>query len=326
MVTCFDDLSIDLVLEIFDYLAFTDLFQAFFGVQQRIDNAIRNYPACIDLSKTINSNAFHDGSFVCRSLKVSSDDLQQVDVIGSHVNLTTLQAVTFEGITLNTLLDFFNLLPMHQLESIKITELNPSNDPVDMYQQVWSIIVANGRNRLRYLHVPHQISRCITTQLLLDLTVLKNVTLEYISTDRMLIFTHHTPNLRRLKTHLYGLDWTGNLYTNYSILYKLNHLTLNLQYLNSFEQLNHLFSICPHLTHLILELKAEKSRTMINSTAWQILIEQYLPALVYLRLRLSMFLTYLSERRDLQSTFDHAQYWLQRRPSFQVTISSELWP
>jgi hypothetical protein len=42
--------------------------------------------------------------------------------------------------------------------------------------------------------------------------------------------------------------------------------------------------MCPHLTHLILELKAEKNKTMLDSTEWQTLIEQYLPALVYLRL------------------------------------------
>ncbi len=51
----------------------------------------------------------------------------------------------------------------------------------------------------------------------------------------MLTFTRHKPNLRRLKTHLYGLDWTENLYKNESVLHKLNHLTLSLQYLNSFE-------------------------------------------------------------------------------------------
>ena len=326
MVTCFDELSIDLVLEIFDHLTFTELFQAFFGLQQRIDNAIRSYPACMDLSKAINCNVFHHGSFICRSLKVSNDDLQQFDMINVRLNLVTLRAVTFESISLNTLVYFLKLLPMHQCESIKITKINASNDPADMYQHVWSIIVAAGRNCLRYLYVPHQISRWDTRQLSFDLLVLKCVTLEYISTDRMLTFTRHTPNLRRLKTHLYGLDWTENLYINHDVLHKLNHLTLSLQYLNSFEQLSHLFSMYPHLTHLILELKAEKDKTMVDSTAWQTLIEQYLPALIYLRLRLSMFLTYLYERRDFQSSFDHAQDWLQRRPSFQVTVTTEMWP
>jgi hypothetical protein len=327
MVTCFDDLSIDLVLEIFDYLAFTELFQAFYGLQQRIDNAIRSYPACMDLSKAINCNAFHHDSFMCRSLKVSSDDLEQFRMINSRMNFAILRAVTFEAITLNTLLYFVELLPMHQLESIKITKINSSNDSANMYQQIWSIIVATSRNHLRYLHVPHQISRWDPTQLSFDLPILKYVTLEYISTDRILTFMRHTPNLRRLKTHLYGLDWTENLYTYDNVLHKLNHLTLNVQYLVSFEQLNHLFSMCPHLTHLILELKApETNKTIVESTAWQTLIEQYLPALAYLRLRLSMFLTYLYERRDFQSPFDRAEYWLQRRPSFQVTVTTELYP
>jgi len=327
MTTCFDDLSIDLLLEIFDYLSFTELFQAFFGLQQRLDNAIRRYPACMDLSAAIKCSAFHHDSFICRSLTVSSDDLQQFPMINLRVNFATLRAVTFEGITLNTLLCFFELLPMHQLESIKITKINSSNDPANMYHKIWSIIVATSRSHLRYLHVPHQISRWDTTQLSFNLPILEYVTLEYISTDRMLTFMRHTPNLLRLKTHLYGLDWTENLYTYDNVLHKLNHLTLSLQYLRSFEQLNHLFSMCPQLTYLILELKTrEKNTTMVESTAWQTLIEEYLPGLVYLRLRLSMFLTYLYERRDFQSPFDHAEYWLQRRPSFQVTFTTELCP
>jgi hypothetical protein len=151
--------------------------------------------------------------------------------------------------------------------------------------------------------------------------------LEYISTDRMLTFMRHTPNLRRLKTHLYGVDWGENLYRYDTVLHKLNHLSLNVQYCYSFEQLNHLFQMCPHLTHLILELKTrEKTETMIEPTAWQTLIEQYLPGLVYLRLRLSMFVTHFHERRDLQSSFNHAQYWLQRRPLFQVIATTELYP
>jgi hypothetical protein len=327
MTTCFDDLSIDLLLEIFDYLSFTELFQAFFGLQRRFDNAIRGYPACMDLSMAINCNALHHESFMCRSLKVSSDDQQQFCMVHSHINFATLRAVTFETITLTTLLRFIDLLPMQQLEFIKITKINSSNDPAEMYQQVWSIIMATGRNRLRYLHVPQQIGGWDAKQLSFDLPVLEYVTLEYISTDRMLTFMRHTPNLRRLKTHLYGLDWGENLYTYDSVLHKLNHLSLNVQYCYSFEQLNHLFGMCPHLTHLILELKArEKTETMIEPTAWQTLIEQYLPGLIYLRLRLSMFVTYLYERRDFQSPFDHAQYWLQRRPFFQVTATAELYP
>lgn len=83
------------MLEIFDYLAFTELFQAFSGLQQRIDNAVRSYPACIDLSKIINCNAFHYDSFMCRSMKVPSDYLQQFPLINSRVNFAMLRAVTF---------------------------------------------------------------------------------------------------------------------------------------------------------------------------------------------------------------------------------------
>ncbi len=98
-------------------------------------------------------------------------------MVHSHVNFATLRAVTFETITLTTLLRFVDLLPMQQLESIKITKINSSNDPAEMNQQVWSVIVATGRHLLRYLHVPQQIGRWDAKQLSFDLPVLENFTL-----------------------------------------------------------------------------------------------------------------------------------------------------
>ncbi|CAF1214465.1 unnamed protein product [Rotaria sordida] len=198
---------------------------------------------------------------------------------------------------------------------------------IDMYEQVWSIILGAGRNRLRRLHVPYQFNRWNIDRLSFDLPTVEYINFEYISTDQMLIFLRHTPNLGRLKAHLYGFDWGKHLYTFNSVLPKLKHLNLNLQYLRSFELLNHFFVLCPHLTHLILKLKArENTKTMLEPKAWQTLIEQYLPDLKYLRLRLSIFLNHQHDRRNIQSPFDHAGYWLQRRPHFQVIVKRKLCP
>ncbi|CAF3252068.1 unnamed protein product [Rotaria sp. Silwood2] len=198
---------------------------------------------------------------------------------------------------------------------------------IDMYEQAWSIILGAGRNRLRFLHVPYQFNRWNINRLSFDLPTVEYLTLEYISTDQMLIFLRHTPNLGRLKAHLYGFDWGKHLYTFNIVLPKLKHLNLSLQYMRSFELFHYFFVLCPHLTHLILKLKArEDTKMILEPRAWQTLIEQYLPNLQYLRLRLSIFLSHQHYRHNVQSPFDHAEYWFQRRPHFQVIIKKKLNP
>jgi hypothetical protein len=49
----FECFTTELLFKIFDYLSFTDLFLAFFNLQQRINNVIRAYPVRIDLSEKI---------------------------------------------------------------------------------------------------------------------------------------------------------------------------------------------------------------------------------------------------------------------------------
>ncbi|CAF3854312.1 unnamed protein product [Rotaria sp. Silwood1] len=198
---------------------------------------------------------------------------------------------------------------------------------IDMYEQVWSIILRAGRNHLRCLHVPYQFNRWNINRLLFDLPTIEYITLEYISTDQMLLFLRHTPNLGRLKAHLYGFDWGKHLYSFNTVLPKLKHLNMSLQYLRSFELLHHFFVLCPHLTHLILKLKVrEDTKIILEPKAWQMLIEQYLPHLQYLRLRLTIFLSHRHDHHNVQSPFDHAEYWRQRRPHFQVIVKRKLCP
>lgn len=317
-MTCFDDLSIDLLLKIFDYFSFIERFQTFFGLQKRLDNAIRNYPTGIDLSQVISYNIIQHSSFTCRSLKLSGSDLQPFQIQYSHLNFETLRTVTFKKMNLLTLYSFIEKLPMKQLESITIGRLTWRYYPIDLYKQIWSIIMDSIRdNSLRYLHLPYHIRYWDIGKLSFDFPALKHATLEYISASQMLTFMKHTPNLCRFKACLTPPHHA--LFSHTIILPQLNHLTLNLQDTWTFEQLQQLLTVCPYLKHLILKLEAKnETKIIFNPSAWQTLVEEKLPLLIFLRVQLRCIVQYSD--KDYQTAFNNATYWLQKQPHFQVKI------
>jgi hypothetical protein len=100
MISCFDELNVDLLLEIFDYLSFNGLIKAFFGLKERLDKVTQVYPARIELSSVSDHNTLRQGLFCCRSLKVSENDHQKLQITMIHLVFETLQAVTLERINL----------------------------------------------------------------------------------------------------------------------------------------------------------------------------------------------------------------------------------
>jgi len=321
VMTCFDDLSIDLLIKLFDYFSFIELFQAFFGLQKRLDNVIRNYSIGINLSQVLNYNIIQYFSFQCQSLTLSGIDLQSFQTKSSYLNFEALRIVSFKKMNLVTLYSFIEKLPMKQLESITIGRLTWHYYPIDFYKEIWSAIMDSIRdNRLRSLYLPYHIHHWDITKLSFNFSSLKHATLEYISVSQMLTFMEHTPNLRRFKACL-----TTSHDKNFSyriILLHLNHLTLNLHDKWSFKQIHQLLTVCPHLKHLMLKLEARKEmKTMFEPSTWQILIEDKLPDLIFLRLHLNCIVQYSNQDyQNYQASFNHATYWLQREPHFQVTV------
>jgi hypothetical protein len=318
----FDDLSSDVLLEIINYLSFTELIHTFFGLQKRLDDVIRNYSSCINISKIINQNDLEHLSFKCRSLILSGLDLDLFQIKYYHLNLISLRSVTFMKMNLLTLHSFIEKLPMQQLESITIGRFTWQYYPIDFYKQIWSIIMnsING-NCLRYLHLPYHIRHWNTKNLSYEFSVLRRASLEYTSVTQMLAFMSHTPNLRRFKACLASPH--RDLFRYTITLSKLNHLTLNLHDEWSLEEIQQLFTICPYLKHLILKLEVRKERKIIfEPITWQTLIEEKLIYLIFLQLRLYCIIVYPDIKGcNFQENFNHAEYWLQRKPHFQVIIN-----
>ncbi|CAF3581445.1 unnamed protein product [Adineta steineri] len=299
-MTCFDDLTIDVLPKIFDYLTFIELYQTFFGLQKRLDNIIRDNSTCIILSGI---------------------DLQSFQIKYSQLNLDKLRSITLRKMNLLTLHSFIEKLPMKQFESITIGRFSWHYYPKDLYEQVWSIFMNSiCPDRLRYLNLPYHIRYWNIQKLSFDFLNLEYAKLEYISVNQMLLFMNHTPNLRRFQACLDAPH--KNLFCYTIILLQLKYLTLNLHDEWSFEQVQQLLNICPHLKHLILKLEAQKDKKiMFEPSTWQKLIEEKLSHLKSLRLQLNCIVTDSNENiHNYQKSFNHAVYWQQRQPQFQVTI------
>ncbi|CAF3722554.1 unnamed protein product [Rotaria sp. Silwood1] len=321
-MTCFDDMSADLLIKIFNYLTFTQIFHAFFGLQKRLNNVIQGYPTCMDLSKIMNNPNIQRFSFKCRSLTLSGLNLHSFPMKYSHWNFTALRVVAFKKMDLFTLQSFVEKLPMQQLESITVEYFTWHYYPIDAYKQVWSVIMnsING-NCLRYLHLPYHIRYWNTKEVSYDFSALKYAILEYITVSQMLTFMSYCPNLRQFKAFLHAPH--KDLFRYTIILSKLSHLILNLQDEWTVEEIQQLLNICPYLKYLILKLTAQiEKKIMFEPITWQTVIDNKLPYLIFLRLYLNCIIEY-SDTKDynFQETFNHAEYWLRRQPHFQVTIN-----
>lgn len=316
-MTCFEDLTIDLLLEIFNYLSSTDICHAFLGLNKLFDNAIQNYPACINLSKILKQPS----SIHCRSLVISGLDIDIFHMKYSHFNLTSLRSLTLIKMNLHTLHLLMEKLPIQQFESITIGRLTWRYYPKDYYAEVWRIImnIVNG-NSLRYLYLPFHIRYWYTGNLSKDFPALKYATLEYISVSQMLAFLNHTPNIRRFKACLSTPH--KDLFRYNILLTKLSQLVLNLQDEWSFEEVQQLLIVCPYLKKLILNLEIyEEKKSNFEPIVWQRFIEEKLSHLICLRLRFSCIVTDSNiKTNSFQEAFNQNEYWIQRKPRFQVII------
>ncbi|CAF3600754.1 unnamed protein product, partial [Rotaria sp. Silwood2] len=252
-MTCFDDLSTDLLLNIFNYLTYTEIFQTFFGLKKCFNDAIRDYPIRIDLSKIMNCLNVQQFPLKCRSIVLTGLNLPSFQMKYSYLNLTSLRVVTFKKMDLITLHSFIEKLPMKQLESITVEYFTWHYYPIDAYKQIWSIIMnsING-NCLRYLHLPYHIRYWNIEKNSYYFSNLKYAILDYISVSQMLTFMSYSPNLHRFNAFIDGPN--KDIFRYIIILSKLNHLTLNLQDEWTFEEIQQLLTICPYLKHLILKL------------------------------------------------------------------------
>jgi hypothetical protein len=319
-MTTFDCLNTDLLFEIFDYLSLSDIVLAFFNLQQRINDAIRAYPVCIDLSTTTDRHTLVHGPFLCRALTVMEDDSKETSINYLQINFRAIRAINFKYINSIQLQLLLKYLTIEKLESITIERLDREGASEDIEQYIWSIITIAGRNQLQYLYVSDPCIQYDAEQLLVHMPSLKCVTFKEMFAKEMLTFVHYTPNLRSLTSRI--TIWNLDDYISDFSLLKLTHLNLCINNCNSFEELRQILFICPYLTHFTLQFWIKfYNELMIDATGWQTLIEECLPHIIYLKIRLYRFMRN-SYGPNPGETFNSTEYWLRRKPQFDIQVIS----
>lgn len=180
------------------------------------------------------------------------------------------------------------------------------------------MINKSGQNQLRYLCVDLRIIQWDVEQLLFDLLSLKCAIFKNMSVEEMLSFMSYTPNLRSFS----GRIATWGSYSNPCDfrLHRLIHLNLHIENCHSFRKLHELLSVCPYLTHFQLQFWITGyNEKMINAKRWQRLIEDCLPCLQYLTIRLFRFIR-VRDDTSIEDTFDLSEYWLSRKPHFDIQV------
>ncbi|CAF0944364.1 unnamed protein product [Adineta steineri] len=296
-MTCFEDFSNELLFEIFDYLSFDQILDAFFSLTNRLNQVIRTYPACIDLTKALQRNLRRKGPFQCRSLVVSYASEQFFNKICSNINFQGIRSIELVYNNYSLILSLFHQLPMMQLESITIRDLHVHSYKENFGQGIWSMIATTGLDQLRYLNVPLRIISEDVKQFSFELLSLEHAILKDISDEEMFIFLCHTPNICMFRACM--------SYFNSDV--DVSHLNLpRLTYLD-------------FLTHFELRCwwyeKIESE--MFGPEEWQNLIEQCLPNLLYLQVR---FFKYVSPDNEtyIEDMFENSDYWRNRQPHFRI--------
>lgn len=268
----FDQLNSSILIEIFDYLSFSDLFHSLFHLHPHLDHFIELYAKSFRFYQKIhqdNSNEQLIGSYWRKCPFLRSIHLRKIDFI-----------------VIQSLIEQY---PLKQLRSLTIETLSWHYYPKEFYDQIWlNMIQSFDENRLHSLILPFSIHYCsLNKNLSLNFIALKSMVLQYISTNQMIRWLSFTPNLKRFKAHLTQpkthLDRTS------LVLSKLQHLNIQLEDNYTFNELKKLLRIFPSLYyfHLKLETNEENDLLLLQPSSWQHILEDQLSNLIIFQFQLN---------------------------------------
>lgn len=317
-MTIFEELSNELLYEMFDYLPFNEIYHAFFGLQKRLNEAIRGYPTSIDLNKVSYEDMLRDGPFQCRSLVVKKVSSEYSERDESSVTFQGTQSIEFSNTNCNTVLSVLNQTSMEELKSIVIDSVNCECKRKNIYGEIWSKIGIAACNKLHYFEVSLPTICGNIKQLSSELSSLECAVVNNVSDEDIFMFLEHTPNLYSLTTRINNFCLNVHLYE--LNLPKLTYLNIRLKNRGSFKSLAHLLSQCSNLIDFQYQCwSREVDWAMLDPDCWQNLIEQCLPHLLYLTIQFFRH-TPSPSAPNIDFRFDKSDYWISRQPDFTVTV------
>ncbi|CAF4045664.1 unnamed protein product [Adineta steineri] len=288
IITDFEDLSNELIYEIFELLDFYHVYQAFYSLNTRFNNLITNstLPIDINLSSISKSNFEQYNKDIIlpskhriHSLHISSPCLYDhvsspIRILSQFLHLKKLTLDNIESTYVESILPVLSSLP--DLFSLSIDNVGYIQDETVLHQHIFSL------SALTFCQLSWK--RCSHYKLK-SFIIKESSSIEHliingtISIDQFAWLLSYVPKLRRF--HVNNVSHLiGHSEKTYSIiLNNLTHVSLGLGLIH-FDQFERMLTDIFHsvqVLHILIRFAVDEKYT--NATQWQQLILSHMPNL-----------------------------------------------
>jgi hypothetical protein len=248
--TLLDDLSNDLLLEIFDYLSFNDILRSFGNLNIRFNKLIEDYPHCINLQFD------HESPDHIRSLKLTASYQLSLLFSFQHSQLSSLRAIRLSNLT--------------SLEYIYlgVCSFDQLANTIKMRSSIQTQVLTLSQYRLRRCHFKDKLSVVIDE---LPETLFALEYLQVVACHDFYMLSEllsRTPNLKSLDVSTMEIVQKPL----FSLVCHITYLSLRPHMQCSVEELTTFFrQCCPYLSKLIVQLyiyQRELPRLLVNKHQW----------------------------------------------------------
>lgn len=276
-ITCFEDLSNELICEIFPFLYAHEFFATFSNLNYRFEQLLHSSYVLLKFY-----SCFFDNNEDIDTYK-QSILLNQHQILSLHISFvfkkslffpyyifnssfTCLQSIIFKDIQYDTfILILQNLLTLPQLYSLTSQIISIENDVTDLYQLLFLL------PKLRYARISSSIDS-ITFPIVLKH---QSITLKYLiiqhscSLKNLICLLSHTPNLHHLSIHQIHND--SHILSTLIVLSNLQSIHLNLQDMK-FYQMKLFFENLSINNCKSLSILAKNDINYLNAYQWKVFI------------------------------------------------------
>ncbi|CAF4237710.1 unnamed protein product [Rotaria magnacalcarata] len=332
MISCIENLSNEILFEIFDYLDGYDIYKAFSNLNIRLENLLIS--SSLSMKIEISSNTifdFHYKQFL-KSNKhhIISFDIDSQSTLDKFMNLFIIDSLFshLESLVLNSISTYklliirFYLKSLPYLSSLSICLNNCSHDLGDIYQIIFHLSLKYFR-----VAVPRHPHLCITIPIAAQNQF---SSIEYLLIYHRCTFNQltsillHTPRLSHL--HCFNIIESKDQSKSELMikLHNLTHLTMTLYNLEFDELEEFLLKLCSQLQLFHVKIES-RDRSYLNADRWERFISQNMPSLIKFIFRYTDTID-----DEFELTFYHSlinrfssSFWIDRKWVFKLFIEED---
>ncbi len=336
MITCIENLSNELIYEIFDYLDAREIFNIFSNLNLRFENLLihSNLPLKIHHSTQLKQSF----ELICLRMIIPnkhrilsfhiSDRPEFIKFFTLHTidsSFHRLESLVLHGIKSNEIISFLpSLTILPRLFSLKISLDGALNDPNETYRLIFRLPMLKY-NQLSAIKLALQDSMSMTANEQFD--SMEQLVIDHPCTLHGLNnILSYTPKLRRLTCkNLFRF----NLYFQTEIplrIFNLTHCSIRICYLKFDEFEIFIKKISSQLR--LLHLTSSLDITYLNADRWERLISQHMPYLHTFQLKHSDVISGCFKVQSYHSFINRftSSFWIEKGWLLDIQTDLNHWP